>query len=295
LFNAVPGLSAKVYAVEEDSDIIALCVVTIQKELGIKEFISRRAIIYGGPVLKKNEEVCLQFLLNSISKELKKKSIYLEIRSLNDYSAFKEGFKGNGWKYIPYQNFIVDCSNKVKLFQKLGNNRKRQIKKAISTGVEIKEAESINEINEFYSILQTLYDQKIKKPLLPRKFFEEFFNKKLGKYLLVMYKSKIIGGIMCPILENRLIYEFYVFGLNKEHKDQYPSVMATWAAMEYASNNNIPVFDFMGAGFRNSDYGVREFKARFGGELVEYGRYLKINKPLLYIIGKIGIKLLSLR
>jgi len=38
---------------------------------------------------------------------------------------------------------------------------------------------------------------------------------------------------------------------------------------------------------------VREFKSKFGGELVEYGRYKKINKPLMYKIGLLGLKILQ--
>jgi serine/alanine adding enzyme len=99
---------------------------------------------------------------------------------------------------------------------------------------------------------------------------------------------------MCPVLNGRCLYEFYLFGLDEQYKDQYPSVMATWAALEYANANHIPWFDFMGAGQKELDYGVREFKSRFGGELVEYGRYIKINRPMLYEIGKAGLKLMKL-
>ena len=98
---------------------------------------------------------------------------------------------------------------------------------------------------------------------------------------------------MCPIKSEKAIYEFYVCGLDSEFKDQYPSVIATWAAMEYANQNNIPKFDFMGAGSPDDTYGVRDFKARFGGELVEHGRYINILNPLLYKTGVLGLKLLS--
>lgn len=53
---------------------------------------------------------------------------------------------------------------------------------------------------------------------------------------------------MCPILKGKAIYEFYVCGNDSENKNRYASVMANWAAIEYASKNNIPTFDFMGAG-----------------------------------------------
>ena len=49
----------------------------------------------------------------------------------------------------------------------------------------------------------------------------------------------------------------------------------------------------MGAGKPNEDYGVREFKSKFGGELVEFGRFERINNHFLYLIGKTGLKILK--
>lgn len=291
LFNAVEGLKAEVYAVEENSDIIALCVITFQKERAITGYFSRRAIIYGGPVLKNHDETVLDFLLTYISNEFRNRAIFVEIRNLNDYSTLSDVFEKNRWQYIPFQNFIIDCTDIEGPYNKLGQNRKRQIKKAINSGVEVREAENKDEVLEYYNILQRLYCDKIKKPLFPKQFFEEFFDRNLGKYLLVFHKNKIIGGILCPILDGSCLYELYICGLDEEYKDQYPSVMATWGAIEFGKKNHIPIFDFMGAGRKGHDYGVREFKARFGGKLVEYGRYIKINNPLLYKIGVLALRL----
>ena len=115
----------------------------------------------------------------------------------------------------------------------------------------------------------------------------------VGKYLLVKYRDKVIGGMMCPVFADKAIYEWYVCGLDEEYKEQYPSVMATYAAISYAKQNGIPMFDFMGAGVPDKPYGVRDFKMEFGGELVEHGRYLHVRKPLLYMIGKWGVKVLK--
>ena len=49
----------------------------------------------------------------------------------------------------------------------------------------------------------------------------------------------------------------------------------------------------MGAGTPDVEYGVRDFKAEFGGEMVEHGRFRKIAKPILYKIGILGIKMLK--
>ncbi len=49
----------------------------------------------------------------------------------------------------------------------------------------------------------------------------------------------------------------------------------------------------MGAGKPQEDYGVRDFKSQFGGELVEYGRFIHVRNSLLYKIGKLGVKILK--
>jgi len=141
--------------------------------------------------------------------------------------------------------------------------------------------------------LLELYKSKVKKPIPSFDFFQKFFeNSYLGKYLLIEYQGKIIGGIMTPVYKDT-IYEWYVCGLDNEFKDQSPSVMATWAAIEYGINNGLKCFDFMGAGKPNEDYGVREFKSKFGGKEVRYGRYVRINNKLMYNIGELGLKLLG--
>ena len=177
----------------------------------------------------------------------------------------------------------------------MSESRRRQIKKAIKSGVEITEAQTIEEITTFYNILFDLYQNKVKTPLFPIEFFTKFHTMGWGKYLLVKYNQKVIGGIMCPVLNKNTIYEWFVCGLDEEYRNQYPSVMATYAAIEYANTHGIAKFDFMGAGKPNEAYGVRDFKARFGGEQVEHGRYLCVRKPLLYKIGKLAVTLLKKR
>lgn len=119
-------------------------------------------------------------------------------------------------------------------------------------------------------------------------------NEKIGKYFLVEYNKEIIGGIMCPITPDKAIYEWYVCGLDGQHNGIYPSVLATWAPIDYALKKGLKYFDFMGAGKPDQNYGVREFKSKFGGESVNFGRFERINNRFLYKLGKIGIKLRSI-
>ena len=73
----------------------------------------------------------------------------------------------------------------------------------------------------------------------------------------------------------------------------FPSSVATYAGLKYAAEHNMPRFDMMGAGTPNEAYGVRDFKARFGGIEVEHGRYKYVCQPILYKCGALGVKLLK--
>ena len=295
---------------KDGSRLLGVIVGYITRERNaIKQFFTRRAIIIGGPVIDEDattEEITA--LLNAVKKlqrsDLQPKGrttatrstglspIYIETRNFHDYSRWKEVFQNAGFAYQPHLNFHQDCT-KENILSSMSESRRRQIKKAFKNGVEIVEASSIKEVKAFYDILFDLYRNKIKTPLFAWTFFKDFYIQSYGKYFLVKYQDTIIGGIMCPILQGKAIYEWFVCGLDDVYKNQYPSVMATYAAIEYANEHNIPLFDFMGAGKPREAYGVREFKARFGGELVEHGRFLCVRKPLLYWIGKMGVKLLK--
>ena len=292
-FNPLRGLSATAYAVENQGEIKALCVVTIQKEKGLKAYFSRRAIVYGGPLIVESSETVLKELLNAIDSDLAGKVIYTECRNLNDYSGFSNAFEKSGWNYEPHLNFHLNCEAEEIVWQNLNKNRKRQIKKAFKNGAAIEEAQNVKEVTDYYQILHTLYTQRIKKPLFPLDFFVKLFEARLAKFLLVKSQETVIGGIVCPVLDGKTIYEFYICGLDQEYKDLSPSVMATYAAIKYGFEHNLKTFDFMGAGRPDEDYGVRDFKSKFGGELVGHGRFIKINNPFLFKLGKTALSILQ--
>lgn len=295
-FASMPELMEPfAYAAEESGELRAVCVGYVTKERSaIKQFFTRRAIIIGGVVVAENcakEDVTE--LLNHIREDLERKSIYIETRNFNDFSPWKEAFETAGFTYQPHLNFHFDCTDREAMWTGLSETRKRQIHKAQKNGVVIEEAQTEQEVVDWYAILLDLYRRKVKTPLFPLSFFLAFFRQKRGIYLLVKSEGKVIGGIMCPIKEEQCIYEWFVCGMDTQYKAFSPSVMATWAAMEYAHTHQLPRFDIMGAGEPGVPYGVRDFKGEFGGKLVEHGRFIHICKPSLYRLGTCVVKFLK--
>jgi lipid II:glycine glycyltransferase (peptidoglycan interpeptide bridge formation enzyme) len=286
----------------EDNDILGIVQCVIQHGVvGPLRYFTSRTVVFGGPViapmeLEVRKEICAR-LLKTLIQKVGKRTIYIQFRNFFDMKEFASVFEKLGFQFREHLNFIVKISDRKKTEANMSNSKMRQVKKSLKTGVKVIESHSLDQVEQFYYILKALYKKKVKKPLPDWDFFKLFFECSnrglLGKYLLVQYQNKIIGGIMCPITENRCIYEWFVCGLDGQFKGIYPSVLATWAAIDYALTHNIKYFDFLGAGKPDQDYGVREFKSRFGGELVNFGRYERINNRILYRLGSIGVRVLG--
>jgi serine/alanine adding enzyme len=297
-FSAVRNYQPLAIACLDDAEKIhgLLLAVSEREHPGFVGRFSSRAIAFGGPLLAASAaENALAMVLDALIKKFAKKTIYLELRNLFDFADQAATFNKYGFTFKEHLNFQVPILAGADPQKKLSSNRKRQIKKSLASGASIEAATTMEQVDEFYDILSDLYKNKVRKPLPDHSFFKNFFLAKetLGIYLLVKFHGKVIGGIMCPIFKNETIYEWFVCGLDAAYPDQYPSVLATWAAIDYAQKSNIEYFDFLGAGTPDQDYGVREFKARFGGELVNYGRFIRINKRILYGFGKIALKVLG--
>ena len=221
--------------------------------------------------------------------------IYIETRNFNDYSQWKDIFEINGFAFQPHLNFHVNTTTTEIAQSNIGKHRWKYIRLSMRDEAKIVENPSIEQVRAFYSILQDLYQTKVKTPLWSWEFFEQLYRIEHAKYILVELDGKIVGGTVCVCLPGKAVYEWYACGLDNCRDDIRPLSVAIWGEMQYAAENGYPLFDFMGAGKPDEPYGVRDFKAEFGGELVEHGRFLCIRKPLLYWIGKMGVKWLKRR
>ena len=275
-----------------DGKLVGLAVGYIQAEKGIKKYFSRRAIIQGGLLLAKDiAEGELKTLLEDI-KHKTSSAIYVEIRNNADYSEYKEIFQKYGFEYRPHLNCLIDCSDADQALKNMNESRRRQVRIASEGGYEVKVADTKEEIDEFYKLLSNHYKTKVKKPIFPKEFFEQIVSQKVGEIMLIKINGKVVSG-MLQLCHGNTVYDYYVFGLDTQYPNNYPSVLVYWETIKRASAHGYTTFDTMGAGTPDVPYGVRDFKLRFGSRLVEHGRFLSINKPLLYKLGTFAIMLIS--
>ncbi len=291
------------YCLNRTNDLVGILLgAVIRESKGLKGFISSRTVVYGGPLIDqsiRDSNEVLELLLNFFVHDVKKRSMFIQFRNFFDLSGVKNVFRDFGFKLHPRLNLLIDTTEQQKVWRGISESRRRQIKKSLRNGARIIEPDDIKQLRIFYNILNDLYQNKVKKPLPGWSFFKNFYTifhkQNSGKIFLIEYEGKIIGGILSPLLEGQSLYEWYVCGLDKEFKEKgiFPSALVTWAAIEYAAKNNFCTFDFMGVGKPGVKYGVREFKSRFGGKTVNYGRYIRINNQLLYRMAEMGYNILA--
>lgn len=295
--NSIPGFSSKAIAVRHFEAILSLAVIIIQKKPGLKSYFSRRGIIYGGPLIEPGFPEALDLLVSEINSTLGRDTIYIETRNFSDYRDYNQVFINHRWNFTPYINLTIDIFNKSlpDILAGMKYNRRREISLSLEKGAVYKECETETELKALYGILSDLYIKKVRLPLPDYLFFKALWLKRPGKVFIVLHNNRVIGGSFCLVQPGKSIYTMYYCGLRKYDRKIYPTHLAVLAALEYAVNNGLRIFDFMGAGKKNEEYGVRKYKQEFGGEVNEYGRYIRIQNQFLFIIGKIGLKISGLR
>ena len=288
VYTQLSFLEPFVFAVAEEKQLVGLaCGYVIADGGRVKSFFSRRAIIPGGLLLDENiTDEAISALLKEVQQGLSDKgAIYIELRNYNDFSSFRTLIVHSGFNYLLHLNIHVPTPDVATAFSQLSDSKQRQVKQTLKAGASCELSDDKEDLKAFYQLLTKLYRRKVKKPLFPYEFFDKLYQQPFTRFFVVKRAGKILGGIFC-VQSDKVVYEWFICGENNKAKKVYPSVLATWKAIEYAAGNGFEYFDFMGAGKKDEPYGVREFKSKFGGELVEQGRFLYICKPGLYKFSK---------
>jgi len=278
--------------VNEKDEILGTLLAVIQKEhSGILGEFSSRAIIFGGPLVRGNNPEVLDHLLKEYDKIIKKKAVYSQFRNFWDWGNLKDIMQKSSFVYEEHLNILVDLSKPQDLLWKdVHSKRRNEIRRSKKENTIFSVEKSEEALKECYSILKEVYS-RAKLPMPEYNYFLNLLNMGSESGMLIFcakYEDKIIG-CMIALEYKEKIYDFYA-GSKKEFYNKYPNDLIPWEVFLWAKENGYKTFDFGGAGKPNVPYGVRDYKKKFGGELVNFGRFEKIHKPILMITARIGFK-----
>jgi lipid II:glycine glycyltransferase (peptidoglycan interpeptide bridge formation enzyme) len=234
-------------------------------------------------------------MLTHYNKLIEKKVIYSQFRNMTDMSLYSDVFQKNGYELIPHLDILLDLTqSEAQLFENLHKERKRNISQAIKAGLEFRLLTNDEEVLLAIELLRKTYD-RVKVPISRDKLFvnaKELLDDKV-RFFGAFYEGKMIAA-QIRLCYKELIYAWYA-GSDSEYFRKRPNDFLTWNVLLWSKANNFKVFDFGGAGNPEVDYSVRDYKIKYGGELVSYGRFEKTHKALLMKIGKKGYRLYKRR
>lgn len=286
LFSSLPDYRVEVVGVADED---ALCGVAViirpQARTRVGQWLSRRAVIMGGVMVSDTISDEVYRRLMAAIKEQTSDVIYVEIRNLCDHSAWRGVVAQDGWQYMPHLNIRIDTSNAQAAISRIGKSKRRRIESSVQKGVRVVEHPTMAQVREYYDVLRDLYIQRVHKPLPSWGTWERLYASDMCRYILIEHEGRIIGGSVCVLWEGKVMYEWYACGRDDQRRVISPASLTKYAEIQLAERLGIAQLDLMGAGRPDEKYGVRDFKAEFGGEMVEYGRYVYAHCPMVYKIG----------
>lgn len=271
--------------------VVAYCNVLILKEsYGILSSLTSRAIIWGGPLALL--DVYFEEALIQLKGELEKIAIYLQIRNIFPISQVrKEILSSQGILYQEHFTVINELS--PNLMETYHSGRRKNIRRAMKNDLIFKCITEENEIELAGKLVIDTY-KEIKLPCPNLDFFRDtsqYSKKGEIKVFGIYHNSNMISSRFCLIWKN-YIYDWYA-GSDKLESFLYPNDLIVHKILEWGFENGFNTFDFGGAGNSLSEYGVRDFKLKFGGQLTEFGRNEIVFQPFKFKLGKLGFQLLK--
>lgn len=230
-----------------------------------------------------DEEAIKAFVLmnEAIVKYCRKRALYVEYRHFSENNIYGLNFNSQLLTFnSPWYNIYRGIEAGEDVVAKMKRDKRRQLKQSFEAGVEVVLEPTREQIVEWYGLLKRLY-RRIHRPLPSVDVFLRLNKSGIGRVFVVMYRGRVISGNAMLFhsssltLNSPLFYDWYRASVDVKIEGVYPSVVSTWQALQLVADMGGGRFDFMGAGPRNKEYGVRQFKLEFGGNLTEEYRYRK--------------------
>lgn len=241
-----------------------------------------RAIAYGSILCVPGlvGQKALALLLQTYKQATRHTALFSELRNHYDLSDWQATLNEYGFIYEDHLNYLINLNLTAdQVFQNIGQRTRKKIRKGLKDGlIQISEISELVELDQWYDTLQKTYHYA-RVPLVDRSIFvaafKELFPKGMVKFLLAKVEGSI-AACSVELLYKDTIYGWYG-GTDRAYSMYNPNEMLMWYILEWGATHRYRVYDFGGAGKPNENYGVRDFKAKFGGDLVNFGRNIYVH------------------
>jgi hypothetical protein len=294
VFSRAAGHQSSLWAACDDrGDVLALLTpVRVTLVDGPLRRLTSRAVAYGGLACGHDElgTAAAESLLRAYARDARRTSLFTELRHVHAPDPLRAVLEEAGFEGEPHLNILVGLDvTEAQLWSRLSRSAKHNVRKAEKAGVVVEEVTDRRGAAEAYSILQGVY-ARARVPLASRSLFDAALEvlqpRGLLRILAARLGDRMIGTLLLLVHKDRII-EWYV-GTDREFGGHCPGELLIWRTLQWGREHGHAVFDFGGAGRPDEDYGPRQFKSKWGGEVVDLGRHVLVHSPIRLRISQAG-------
>jgi serine/alanine adding enzyme len=295
-FARTEGYRPSVWAAVDGSSRPLALFVPVEVSLmgGPLRYLTTRSVAFGSVLAAPGQRGrdALSMLLHTYGREVSRRVVFTELRNLVDMGELRPIIGEAGFEFRDHLNFLIDLRRPLEdIWGDIRPNARRNIRKAMRADVVVRQAESSSDIAAAYGILRDAY-KLIRVPLPPSTLFHSAFELlgALGmmKVLLAEAEGVMIGALMLLLYKDVVVY-WYTATL-RDYSALRPADLLVWRSLELGQQSGYRTFDFGGGGSPETRYGVRDFKAKFGGDLVNFGRHTIIHSPARFKLAQAGYR-----
>jgi lipid II:glycine glycyltransferase (peptidoglycan interpeptide bridge formation enzyme) len=171
------------------------------------------------------------------------------------------------------------------------------IRLAERKGVRVRIAETVADVRNWYSLLQTTSIRDgfgIHTQNYYLRAWQIFAPRNQARLFLADYNGQLLAGIFVGLMAKQAIY---LYGASSnEQRQLMPNYLLQWEAIRWAKQEGAPTYDFWGIPETDDQSeamaGVYRFKSGWGGRIVRFpGNYEYIYHPLaMHLVRKVLLR-----
>jgi CelD/BcsL family acetyltransferase involved in cellulose biosynthesis len=270
-------------ALDEGGEIIALLaavrVQTLPDPLGS---VSSRSIFYAEPLCDRDPQSidALTALITQHDRLMHHATLFTEIRPLLAPGPERVALERCGYRYLDYLNFVVDVSQPADvLWRTMLRDARRGVREFERSDFQTRSIDTPQGIDQLYQCLLASYGNA-NVPLAHQSLFDAAFASlhPRGELRIEAVRKDDAPIAMLATLHYKDTAFAWYCGTQRM-RGFSPLDYLFWREMLWSHGHGFLTFDMGGAGWPGKPYGVRRYKAKFGGDLVHYGRYRKVYSP----------------
>lgn len=294
VFSATARCSSRVWAVADEDGAIRGILPTVDIAVfnGVMRSWTTRTVVFGSLLSDggKGAAEAVGMLLRTYRREVQRNTLFTELRNIADMEIFQPVLQDTGFTFEPHLNYLIDLTrSESELWSSIRSNARRNIRKAQKSGVVIEDIRDESRMGAVYAVIRHVY-RRIQVPLPDQSLFESAFRvlqpRGMLRVLMARYGDQDIGALM--LLNYRNMLHYWYTGTLEQFFEYRPADLLVWHSLLLGKEAGCKTFDFGGAGRPDEIYRVRDFKAKFGGDLVNYGRNVCVHAPFRLGVSRAG-------